>query len=84
MRWTLWACALLLFPALAWAVPAGILPKELEGMEILDRQGTVVPSDILLVDEAGNAVRFGDFLGKERPLVVQLAYYECPMLCTQV
>ena len=84
MRWTLWTCALLLFPALAWAVPAGILPKELEGMEILDRQGTVVPSDILLVDEAGNAVRFGDFLRKERPLVVQLAYYECPMLCTLV
>ena len=28
-------------------------------------------------------MRLGDYFGK-RPVVLALAYYECPMLCTQV
>jgi protein SCO1/2 len=43
----------------------------------------LVPLDTPLVDEAGRAVRLGDFFGK-RPVVLVFAYYDCPMLCTQV
>jgi len=60
------------------------LPKELEGIEIQDHSGTIVPPDIALVDEAGNPVHLGDFLGHGRPVAVQLAYFQCPMLCTLV
>ena len=35
------------------------------------------------MDESGKPVRLGDYFGK-RPVVMALAYYECPMLCTQV
>ena len=42
-----------------------------------------VPLDIALVDEHGRDVKLGDFFGKG-PVVLVLAYYECPMLCTQV
>ena len=35
------------------------------------------------VDEAGRAVRLGDYFGK-RPVVLVFVYYDCPMLCTQV
>jgi protein SCO1 len=46
----------------------------------LDRQ---LPLDLPFVDETGKQVRLGDYFGK-RPVVMALAYYECPMLCTQV
>ena len=84
MRWNLWMSAWLLFPAAASAVPAGTLPRELEGMEIEEKRGSVVPADILLIGESGQPVRFGDFLEHDRPVLVQLAYYQCPMLCTLV
>ena len=42
-----------------------------------------VPLDIPLRDEAGKPVRLGDFFG-ERPVILTLVYYECPMLCNEV
>jgi protein SCO1/2 len=45
--------------------------------------GTTLPLDALFLDEAGREVRLGDFFG-EQPVVLVLAYYRCPMLCTQV
>ena len=42
-----------------------------------------VPLETPLVDETGNAVRLGDYFGT-RPVILLFAYYECPMLCTQV
>ena len=42
-----------------------------------------VPFDATFVDEAGREVAFGQYFGT-RPVVLVLAYYECPMLCTQV
>jgi protein SCO1/2 len=42
-----------------------------------------VPLDTTFRDEAGRTVRLGDYFGK-RPVVMVFAYYDCPMLCTQV
>jgi protein SCO1/2 len=42
--------------------------------------GADVPRDLEFRDEQGRVVHLGDYFGK-RPLVLQLAYYECPMLC---
>ena len=42
-----------------------------------------LPLDLPFVDETGKQVRLGDYFGK-RPVILALAYYECPMLCTQV
>ena len=42
-----------------------------------------VPLDVVFRDERGAAVRLGDFFGR-RPVVLVFAYYDCPMLCTQV
>jgi protein SCO1/2 len=62
----------------------GDTPAELEGIEIVDRAGETVPGDIVLRDETGNRVRVGDYLNQGRPVLVQLVYYSCPMLCTLV
>jgi protein SCO1/2 len=46
----------------------------------LDEQ---VPLDLEFRDETGAPVEIGRFFG-ERPVVLALVYYECPMLCTLV
>ncbi len=58
-------------------------PAALEGVTFAQRLGEQVPADLAFVDETGAPVRLGDYFGK-RPVVLALAYYECPMLCTQV
>jgi protein SCO1/2 len=74
-----------LLPAAAAAEDfGGDTPPQLEGIDIVDHAGTALPRDLVLTDEAGEAVRLGDFFDTGRPLVVQLVYYSCPMLCTLV
>lgn len=65
------------------AVPVDQEPSALEGVGYAQRLGAQVPPDLAFVDETGKAVRLGDYFGA-RPVVLALAYYECPMLCTQV
>jgi protein SCO1 len=64
-------------------VPSDKKPTALEGVTYAQRLGTQVPADLPFVDETGKAVRLGEYFGR-RPIVLALAYYECPMLCTQV
>ncbi|MCH8275307.1 MAG: SCO family protein [Armatimonadetes bacterium] len=47
------------------------------------RLGEQVPLDVTFRDEAGRTVTLGDYLG-DRPVVLGLVYYRCPMLCNQV
>jgi protein SCO1 len=42
-----------------------------------------VPLDLMFRDEHGNAVQLGSFFGS-KPVLLVLAYYECPNLCTLV
>jgi protein SCO1/2 len=64
-------------------IPADRVPPELRDVGIDQRLNTTLPLDTPLKDEAGRAVRLGDYFGK-RPVVFALVYYNCPMLCTQV
>ena len=68
-------------PATAAGPPAGVRPAVLKDIGFDQRLGEMLPLDIPLRDEAGRAVRLGDFFG-QRPVVLTLVYYECPMLCT--
>lgn len=42
-----------------------------------------VPLDLPFVDSNGQTVRLGDYLG-QKPVILSLGYYECPMLCSLV
>ncbi len=46
----------------------------------LDEQ---LPLDLEFTDESGKSVKLSDYFG-EKPVILVLAYYRCPMLCTQV
>lgn len=43
-----------------------------------------VPLDLTFRDETGAEVSLSDLMQNDRPVVLSLVYYECPMLCTQV
>jgi protein SCO1 len=55
----------------------------LNDVSIDQKLNSQLPGAVTLVDEQGNDVKLGDFFGK-RPILLVLAYYECPMLCNEV
>ncbi|HJP31748.1 MAG TPA: SCO family protein [Candidatus Latescibacteria bacterium] len=54
------------------------------GIGIEQRLDEQVPLDLTFRDINGVEVRLADLMQQDRPVVLTLAYYECPMLCTQV
>ncbi|MGQ9634548.1 MAG: SCO family protein [Bryobacteraceae bacterium] len=60
------------------------LPAELEGVGITERLGEKVDLNLTFVNESGKLVRLGEYFRKDRPVVLNLVYYSCPMLCTLV
>jgi len=63
--------------------PANAKTGILKNVGIDQKIGQQLPLDLTFKDEKGHDVRLGDYFGK-KPVVMALAYYECPMLCTQV
>jgi len=59
------------------------LPPSLEGVGFDQRLNAQVPADLTFRDETGQTVWLRDYFG-DRPVILVLAYYRCPMLCTQV
>jgi protein SCO1/2 len=47
------------------------------------RLNAQVPLDLEFRDEGGQAVELADYFGR-KPVILVLAYYRCPMLCTMV
>jgi protein SCO1/2 len=62
---------------------SSLLPQALEGVSIEQKLGAVVPLDLAFRDETGRDVTLREAIGG-KPAVLNLAYYECPMLCTLV
>jgi protein SCO1 len=43
-----------------------------------------IPLDLTFRDETDRDVRLGDYFGHQKPVLLALVYYGCPMLCNQV
>jgi len=61
-----------------------IAPPGLEGVGIDQRLNEQVPLELTFKDEQGRTVRLGDYFRAGRPVILNLVYFECPMLCTEV
>jgi protein SCO1/2 len=58
------------------------LPADtLKEVTVVEHTGTQLPLDLTFVDETGKTVKLGDYFKPNRPVVIQLGYYGCPMLC---
>jgi protein SCO1/2 len=60
--------------------PANVRPPRLENVGIEQRLDSQVPPDLTFRDETGRAVKLGDYFGR-KPLILNLVYYNCTMLC---
>jgi protein SCO1 len=63
--------------------PAGAMPTLLQDIGLDQKLNEQLPLSLAFRDEQGRDVRLGDYFGS-RPVILVLAYYECPMLCTEV
>ena len=61
-----------------------VAPPGLEGVGIDQRLNEQVPLGLTFKDEQGKTVKLGDYFHEGRPVVLNLVYYQCPMLCTEV
>ncbi len=84
------ACRALLLMLLGWLVVPGMasaqaqLPQQLiHDVAFEQRLGAQLPLDGRFIDSAGNAVRLGDLFA-DKPVLLAMGYYECPMLCSLV
>ena len=60
--------------------PANVRPPYLENVGIEQHLDGQVPPDLTFVDDTGRTVQLGDYFGK-KPLILNLVYYNCTMLC---
>jgi len=63
--------------------PAHVRPPRLENVGIEQHPDAQLPPDLAFRDETGKPVRLGDYFG-HKPLILDLAYYNCTMLCGEV
>lgn len=59
-------------------------PRELEGVGVTEHLNQQVPRTAVFRDHTGRTVRIGDYFDGRRPVVLNLAYHRCPMLCSMV
>ena len=60
------------------------LPKALKEVGIEQKLGEQLPLDAEFKNENGQTVKLGEYFNKEKPVILALVYYECPMLCNEV
>lgn len=60
------------------------LPPPIQGVDVQEQLGELVPMDTRFLDASGREVRLGDVVPKARPTLLTLVYYNCPMLCNLV
>ncbi len=57
------------------------LPREMNGVGIEEQLGKSVDLNLTFVAEGGKVRKLGDYFSSERPVILNLVYYRCPMLC---
>jgi protein SCO1/2 len=63
--------------------PANVRPPGLKNVGIQQNLNQQIPAELAFTDDLGRPVRLGGYFGK-KPLILNLVYYNCPMLCGEV
>jgi len=64
--------------------PVNQRPPGLEFVGIDQHLNADVPVNLEFRDELGNPVKLADYFGHGRPVILNLGYYQCPMLCSEI
>jgi protein SCO1 len=63
--------------------PANLRPPGLEHVGIEQNLNQQIPPNLTFRDETGKTVHLADYFGR-KPMILNLVYYQCPMLCGEV
>jgi protein SCO1/2 len=58
--------------------------KELKQIDVIEKLGEQIPLDLSFIDSKSKQIQLSDYFNSGKPVILTLAYYECPMLCTFV
>lgn len=81
-RWTIHFLVLLMLAGFARG--AEPLPAAMTAVGIDEKLGDSLPLDATFTDESGKQMNLRDALLPGKPMIVQLSYFRCPMLCDTV
>lgn len=57
---------------------------ELQKIDVIEHLGEQIPLDLKFINSTGDTVKLEQYFENGKPVLLTLAYYECPMLCTFV
>ncbi len=60
------------------------LPPELEGVGVEEKLGAQIDLDLTFIAENGYPTPLRRYFGQGKPVILNLVYYSCPMLCTLI
>jgi protein SCO1/2 len=60
------------------------LPVALREVKIEQKLNEQVPLDIQFKDETGRTVQLNEYFNHQKPVILSLVFYKCPMLCNQI
>src|SRR6188768_1806082 len=59
-------------------------PTQLEGVGLEEKLGNQIDLDLEFVAEDGYPHKLREYFYKDRPVILDLVYYDCPQLCTLI
>jgi protein SCO1/2 len=65
-------------------LPIDATPRQLEGVGITEKLGQQVDLDLTFIAEDGYPHKLREYFYKDRPVILDLVYYDCPQLCTLI
>ena len=60
------------------------VPEELKGIDVIEHLNEPLPLDARFTSDGGDPVELRDYFKGDRPVLLQLGYNKCPMLCNLV
>lgn len=60
------------------------VPSSLKDIGITEKLGQVLPLDTIFRDENGTQVTLAEYFQSGKPVILNLVYFDCPMLCNLV
>ena len=60
------------------------MPNQLKGLTVEEQLGDTIPKDIRFTNHFGEQVTLEQYFHQDKPVLLTLSYYTCPMLCPMI
>jgi len=60
------------------------VPTQVRGLDIEERVGQTLPTELRFTNSDGQLVRLGDYFTGGKPAIIAMVYYNCPLVCDVV